>query len=189
MVGIKHFGGRWYMIITINKDNSSLSINVNTLQVVDMLSRQTDYLDEKAKSSIHIYYNIYYNCLYIATPIALGRYMGWNNDECDNIKKWVNSFIDYGPDNCLRTYLNWLTGNFNAYTILYGQRDIIGCTNKPSHLIVDARFNCTASICIGIYDKTIAVVGLQQQITMDLQNALQTCKYIRICNGKLAVVV
>lgn len=176
------------MIITINKDNSSLTLSVNTLQIVDMLSKQTDYVTDKSKT-INIYYNIAYNCLYVATPVCLERYLGWGSTEQESITKWINSFVDYGTNNCLQTYLNWLNGNFSNYTILYGQRDLIGSTNKPLHLIIDARFRCCPSICIGLYDKGITVVGLQQQIATDLQRALQDSKHIRIDNGRLAVIV
>ncbi len=177
------------MVISLNKDNTNLSLNVNTLQIVDMLSKQTDYLSEIAKGLIRIYYNVQYNCLYVATPLSLGKYMNWNDDECKYIKEWVSSFLDYGPNNCLRTYVQWLNSNLGSYAILYGSRDIIGHTNKASHLIVDARLGFTASICIGVFNKDISIVGLQQKIATDLQTVLQNCKYIHIDHGRLSVIV
>ena len=67
--------------------------------------------------------------------------------------------------------------------------DIIGDVTKPAHLILDAHFNCTASICVGIYRNSLSVVGLQRVIAADLQKVLQDCKYIHIDNGRLTVVV
>ena len=175
-------------IITVNKDNSNLTLTVNTLQIVDTLSKQTDYITEKSKG-IYIYYNLSTNCLYTSVPVGLEQYLGWGSTERESIVRWIPTFNDYYNSNCLQNYINWLHGNFNVYTILYGQLDILGDVNKPAHILIDAHFNCTPSICIGIYRKTLSIAGLQQTIAADLQKALQVNKHIRIDNGKLAVVV
>lgn len=175
-------------IITISKDNTSLCLNVNVLQLVDMLSKQSDYINDKSKV-IYIYYNIAANSLYVSTPISLEKNMGWGANEKDSIRRWIPTFNDYCNGNCLQGYLNWLHGNFGTYAILYGKMDLIGEISKPSHLILDAHFNCTASICVGIYRNSLSVVGLQRVIAADLQKVLQECKYTRIDNGRLTVVV
>ena len=67
-------------IITVNKDNSNLTLTVNTLQIVDTLSKQIDYITEKCKG-IYIYYNLSSNCLYTSVPICLEHYLGWGATE------------------------------------------------------------------------------------------------------------
>lgn len=175
-------------IITINKDNCSLALNVNTLQVVNMLSQQTDYLTDKTKN-IYLYYNIECNCIYVSYPASLEVTTAWDGYDKDSVMNWIPAFSNYGNGNCLQGYLHWLHATYGIYTILYGRLDVVGNIKKAAHLIIDANYRCTASICIGIYDVSLSVVGLQQQIAIDLQKVLQECKYIRIYNGKLAVVV
>ena len=174
-------------IITVTKDNATICLNVNTIQIINTLSAQIDYVKEKSKG-IPIYYNIVANCLYVANAESLELTLGWDNFDKCSIMDWIPTFVDYGQENCMRTYLNWLHGNFGTFTIMYGQKDIIGNVTKPSHILLDAFYNCNPSICIGIYSKNISIVGLQQTLALDLQKVLNENKYIRIYNGKLTVI-
>ncbi len=175
-------------MITIRKNTSSITFAVNVSPLIEMLSTQSDYISEQCKG-IHIYYNIVYNRLYVATPIEMEKQMNWRNNEKISINDWISTFNDYGRATCYKSYMKWLTYNFGAYALVYGRKDILEDADKAAHIVIDARFYGTASICVGIYSRNLPVVALQQRIANDLQKALQDSKHIRIDNGKIIAVV
>ena len=175
-------------MITIRKNTNSITFSVDASALINMLYMQSDYLSEQCKV-IHVYYNIVYNRLYVAIPIEMEKQMNWRNNEKISINDWISTFSDYGCSTCYKSYMDWLYTNFGAYALVYGRKDILEDVNNPAHIIIDARFHCTSSICVGIYNKGLSVVGLQQRIADDLQKVLQESKHIRIDKGRLMAVV
>lgn len=175
-------------MITIRKNTSSITFAVDASILINMLSIQSDYLSEQCKG-IHVYYNIVYNRLYVAVPIEMEKQMNWRSNEKISINDWISTFSDYGQDSCYKSYMKWLIDNFGAYALVYGRKDILEDVDKAAHIVIDARFYCTASICVAIYNRNLPVAGLQQRIANDLQKVLQDSKHIRLNNGKLMAVV